>query len=538
MAVASEAGGGKATAQAERSLRRRLGDSFLRLAGWLGSDAVVLAELSEAANFPCLLTDAEGTVIIANRAYHRFADVGSSAPGLFEILPEAKSKLESVLGEINESGQARFMVERQGPTGATQWLKISATRLDAPKVRIAWYIDDVSAQQHLSDHHAAERLQLGGILDGASIGCCIVDDQDRLLACNQTFAGWLAPGVEAIDLGTPIAELAELDGGFTISRQEETHCAIGETREARLRLQDGRVVDVVAMQSESQDLVSGARQTLSVFRNLSLEREQEAALALAEARFQRFFDYAPVAVATVDGAGRISDANPAFRGMVMDGGEVLGRPLAEFIIADDRDSVAQLIGDARIGVGLDASREVRLDPARMGERLMQLYLSRLEDESGAGSGLLLYFMDTTEQRNLEAQFAQSQKMQAVGQLAGGVAHDFNNLLTAIIGHTDLLMLRFHPGDEAFPDMMQIKQNANRAANLIRQLLAFSRRQTLRPKVLSMTDVLAELTHLLRRLIGENIELRVVHGRDLHLVEADQNQLEQVIINLAVNARMQ
>lgn len=167
---------------------------------------------------------------------------------------------------------------------------------------------------------------------------------------------------------------------------------------------------------------------------------------------------------------------------------------------------------------------------------MQLYLSRLEDESGAGSGLLLHFMDTTEQRNLEAQFAQSQKMQAVGQLAGGVAHDFNNLLTAIIGHTDLLMLRFHPGDEAFPDMMQIKQNANRAANLIRQLLAFSRRQTLRPKVLSMTDVLAELTHLLRRLIGENIELRVVHGRDLHLVEVDQNQLEQVIINLAVNAR--
>ncbi|MDP6874929.1 MAG: response regulator, partial [Alphaproteobacteria bacterium] len=124
----------------------------------------------------------------------------------------------------------------------------------------------------------------------------------------------------------------------------------------------------------------------------------------------------------------------------------------------------------------------------------------------------------------------------VGQLAGGVAHDFNNLLTAMIGHCDLLLLRARPGDETFPDIMQVKQNANRAANLVRQLLAFSRQQTLRPKVLSLTDVLAELTHLVRRLIGENIELRIEHGRDLGLVKVDQGQFEQVVINLAVNAR--
>jgi two-component system, cell cycle sensor histidine kinase and response regulator CckA len=124
----------------------------------------------------------------------------------------------------------------------------------------------------------------------------------------------------------------------------------------------------------------------------------------------------------------------------------------------------------------------------------------------------------------------------VVQLAGGVAHDFNNLLTAMIGFCDLLLLRFRPGDPSFADIMQIKQNANRAANLVRQLLAFSRQQTLQPRVLSITDVLAELSHLLHRLIGENIELKVVHGRDLGLVKVDQGQLEQVIINLAVNAR--
>ena len=149
---------------------------------------------------------------------------------------------------------------------------------------------------------------------------------------------------------------------------------------------------------------------------------------------------------------------------------------------------------------------------------------------------MLHFIDVTEQKNLEVQFAQSQKMQAVGQLAGGVAHDFNNLLTAMIGFCDLLLMRFRPGDPSFADIMQIKQNANRAANLVRQLLAFSRQQTLQPRILDITDVLVELSHLLRRLIGENIELKVVHGRDLGLAKVDQGQLEQVIINLAVNAR--
>ena len=157
-------------------------------------------------------------------------------------------------------------------------------------------------------------------------------------------------------------------------------------------------------------------------------------------------------------------------------------------------------------------------------------------DTARGGGIIVHFIDTTEQKNLELQFVQSQKMQAVGQLAGGIAHDFNNLLTAMIGFSDLLLLRHQPGDQSFADIMQIKQNAIRAGNLVRQLLAFSRQQTLQPRVLSITDILAELSHLLRRLIGENIELKMVHGRDLGSVKADQVQLEQVIINLAVNAR--
>jgi two-component system cell cycle sensor histidine kinase/response regulator CckA len=127
-------------------------------------------------------------------------------------------------------------------------------------------------------------------------------------------------------------------------------------------------------------------------------------------------------------------------------------------------------------------------------------------------------------------------MQVVGQLAGGVAHDFNNILTAIIGHCDLMLMRHTPGDSDYDDIQQIKSNSNRAAGLTRQLLAFSRQQTLRPQVLQLPDVVSEVSHLLKRLLGENVELVVKHGRNLGPIRADPGQLEQVIVNLAVNAR--
>lgn len=127
-------------------------------------------------------------------------------------------------------------------------------------------------------------------------------------------------------------------------------------------------------------------------------------------------------------------------------------------------------------------------------------------------------------------------MQAIGQLAGGIAHDFNNLLTAISGHCDLLLLRHDQGDTDYGDLVQINQNANRAAALVGQLLAFSRKQTLRPETLDMRDTLSDLTHLLNRLVGETVSLTLSHDPVLGAIKADKRQLEQVIMNLVVNAR--
>jgi len=141
-----------------------------------------------------------------------------------------------------------------------------------------------------------------------------------------------------------------------------------------------------------------------------------------------------------------------------------------------------------------------------------------------------------DSRRFEAQLAQTLRLKAVGQLAGGIAHDFNNLLTVMIGFCDLLLLSHPPGDPSFADIMQIRKNAERAANLVRQLLAYSGRQTLQPRVVSLVDVLAELTPLLRRLVGRHVELRLEQGGDLYPVLVDPGQLEQVITNLVVNAR--
>ncbi|WP_420391530.1 ATP-binding protein [Acuticoccus sp.] len=230
---------------------------------------------------------------------------------------------------------------------------------------------------------------------------------------------------------------------------------------------------------------------------------------------------AAAAVAREDGA--ILASNAAFRSVA-----AVGTTFAD-ALAVDRATVGRLVAEAhRAG----ASR-AEVVAAGASERRMRLAAKPFP---GSVDAVLVCVSDVTDQSELEAQIAQSQKMQAIGQLAGGIAHDFNNVLTAILGFSDLLLQNHRPSDPAFRDIMNIKQSAQRAAGLVKQLLAFSRRQTLRPTVVNLNDVLADLSIMLDRLIGEPIRLELSYGRDLWPVLADQSQLEQVVINLAVNAR--
>ncbi len=210
----------------------------------------------------------------------------------------------------------------------------------------------------------------------------------------------------------------------------------------------------------------------------------------------------------------------------------IGRYLGDLVEGLGR-SIPDWLSDAAEKPGEMFSEFVRAK-GRSKDVFLQISLTPVTDDGE--TALVVVLNDATKLKTLEAQFVQSQKMQAIGQLAGGVAHDFNNLLTAISGHCDLLMLRHDAGDPDYADLVQINQNVNRAASLVGQLLAFSRKQTLKPEVIDIRDTLDDLTHLLNRLVGERISLAVSHDPEKLQIRADKRQLEQVIMNLIVNAR--
>lgn len=239
----------------------------------------------------------------------------------------------------------------------------------------------------------------------------------------------------------------------------------------------------------------------------------------------------PVPLLKVDADGVITASNKEARSLfeidsteglkfdeLLDG---LGRPIEDWL------------KEAILGKGGHASQFLRGRGSHH-ETYIQVTLNL--SNGAEGRHLIAVLNDVTEFKTLEARFVQSQKMQAIGQLAGGVAHDFNNLLTAISGHCDLLLLRHSKGDPDFSDLDQIHQNAKRAAGLVRQLLAFSRKQNLQPEIIDLRDTLSELTQLLNRLVSEKIKLSFSHGENLNTIKADKRQLEQVLMNLVVNAR--
>ena len=243
------------------------------------------------------------------------------------------------------------------------------------------------------------------------------------------------------------------------------------------------------------------------------------------------FEHVPVALMKFTLDGSLAAANRVareFLGLAIGSGamfhdlfEGLGRPVSDWL-AD--------VGAERVPGGAEVLR------LRSGEAEVFLQITLRRIVEAGRPAVLAVLQDATALKTLEAQFVQSQKMQAIGQLAGGVAHDFNNLLTAISGHCDLLLLRHDREDSDYADLVQIHQNANRAASLVGQLLAFSRKQTLKPERLELQDVLSDLAHLLNRLVGERIRLQLMHSTGLGAIRADKRQLEQVLMNLVVNAR--
>jgi two-component system cell cycle sensor histidine kinase/response regulator CckA len=494
----------------------------------------ILSQALDASPDAELILAPSGRAVHTNMAFHRLFPGWDEKP--LERMaravgedPQAQADFRRLRDQAAAGGRAIAALFLRDARGGAGWFNISVNPIAGRPGYSFWNLQDITARREMEAVLHDERDKLVDFLDNAPIGFYSVDGSGRFLLVNRSLAEWLGTTAAEMVAGArlhdflldPPAGAAPWDpfGGAEQVRHGEII----------LKGRQGRIVHAWIGQSV---VGSGAGlRTRSVVRDLTPEREWET----ARERFHRFFTNAPVGIALLDAQGRIEEANRVVGDLLDTPAPLLiGRELVGFLAAEDRAEMAARLAGAGGGGRPHEPLEVRLQHPR--ERTLAIFLSRLDETRGGEGGVILHVIDVTEQKNLQIQFAQSQKMQAVGQLAGGVAHDFNNLLTAMIGFCDLLLLRCRPGDPSFADVMQIKQNANRAANLVRQLLAFSRQQTLRPRVLDITDVLVELSHLLRRLIGENIELQVVHGRELGLAKVDQGQLEQVIINLAVNAR--
>jgi two-component system cell cycle sensor histidine kinase/response regulator CckA len=240
----------------------------------------------------------------------------------------------------------------------------------------------------------------------------------------------------------------------------------------------------------------------------------------------------PLGLALADRDGRFLFMNEAFEHAAgLQPGDAPLYP-GDLVVKEDKAAVSDAV--RRFAAGQRHSGDLAVRLIHRAEESVALTIGGARGLGDAA--VLLSLKDSSEENRLKRQVAQATKMQAVGQLAGGVAHDFNNILTAILGHCDLMLMRHTPGEADYDDIQQIRHNSNRAAGLTRQLLAFSRQQTLRPQVLQLPDVVSETSNLLKRLLNEQVDLIVKHGRNLGPVRADPGQLEQVIVNLAVNAR--
>ncbi|MEW9805416.1 cell cycle histidine kinase CckA [Mesorhizobium marinum] len=503
-----------------------------------------------------VVTDTKGRVVYANKAYGDMTGASSAADirtveNLLSDVPEASSVVYRIASGLRDgiAGDGEFRLSqaiRPGSEPGARWYRVGARAFNAPGQRqplLAWQLDDISRERAEQERFFLDLQKAIDHLDHAPAGFFAADQEGRVTYINATLAEWL--GIDLASFTPGAIALTEIVAGDGMALIRSVRADPGTTRNAVIDLDlettTGEALPVRFMHrvSASRDGVAGPSRTIVL--NRAEGEDASAALRASEVRFTRFFNSTPMAIAGVDLQGRIVRTNAPFLSLfasVVDRDAVDHKVRLDTVIHErDRQAFAAALEKARLRQADIAPIDTVLPNNE--ERHIRFYVNAVAEGTGgegAEEAAIVYAVDTTEQKALEGQMAQSQKMQAVGQLAGGIAHDFNNVLTAIIMASDLLLTNHRPSDPSFPDIMNIKQNANRAASLVRQLLAFSRKQTLRPEVLNLTDVLADLRMLLARLVGNQIKLKVDHGRDLWPVKVDIGQFEQVVVNLAVNAR--
>jgi two-component system, cell cycle sensor histidine kinase and response regulator CckA len=510
------------------------------------ADDPVTSRIADHAYDGLAVTDSRGHVVYSNAAYLALTGAATALEArpverVFIGNPDVSEAVFRLLKAAREGKRQQEEVRIASTEGSHgRWLRMRVRPLGKSKREAkyaVWSISDITRDRERQEDVFQELQHAIEYLDHAPCGFFSVNAAGDLVYVNATLANWLDH--DLAEIGSGGLKLTDIVSGDGASLLTSIPPVPGEVKtevfDIDLRMRGGKTMPVRLYHKLAfgADGVPGASRTLVISRARDERSDPQRA---AEVRFMRFFDHTPMAIATVDRSGAVVRANARFaklaQGLSPDG--AASKSIVAAVNVRDRNLLVAAINQAAEGQGDIAPVEAMLDGAK--ERWGQFFVTAVEEGERETEAAIVYILETTERRTLENQINQSQKMDMVGQLAGGIAHDFNNVLSAIMMANDFLLNAHKPTDPSFQDIMQIKQNATRAATLVRQLLAFSRRQTLRPQVLDLGDALSDLTMLLRRLIGEKVKLDLVHGRDLWPVKVDVSQFEQVIVNLAVNAR--
>jgi two-component system, cell cycle sensor histidine kinase and response regulator CckA len=393
---------------------------------------------------------------------------------------------------------------------------------------------DVTERKRAEETLRWEQYLVTTLLEHTPDAIYFKDTESRFLRVNR---GW----AQRCGVADPAAAVGKTDADF-FSRE---HAEAARQMEQDIMRTGRPVVGLEEMETwpdrpgawvsttkmPLRDAAGAITGTFGISRDITEQKAAGEALRRSEAEFRGLVEHAPVGIYRATRDGRFLTVNPALVRMLGYGWveELLRLDVARDVYVNP-DEPERLIRESPLHAEIVWKRK---DGTPITVELTSHHIPSPDGREDAFEGVVV---DVTQQRSLEAQFRQAQRLEAVGRLAGGVAHDFNNILTAITGYSDLLLEDLGPEDPKRPDVEEIQAAARRAAALTRQLLAFSRKQVFQTRVLDLNEVVRTLENMLRRLIGEDIKLEVALASGLGAVRADPGQIEQVILNLAVNSR--
>ena len=468
------------------------------------------------------VTDRAGRLVCANLRFEQWFGAAHAPPRLPVDAPSSDRLARAARNAWRDGRGRADLVESTDEANRGRW-KAEVERTGRGEDFLVWRFTGILAVDPVVELVQQLDGKLGRALALAGIAAAIVDPDGTIRAASNGFA------LRAT--GDPLAALTGREFVSLLQQDESDRItwARDGQRGAPLTLYYLPVADPDAPGDPDPETTPSLMLLIDPGVGLGGGSAEGSGAA---PHLEALLSQLPLGLAMADRDGRLLFANVAFMRAAGQDGEAPPTFPTDLVVREDKGALADAI--RRFGQGPSASGDIAIRLVSQPDDPVSLSLAGVR---GLGeASVLLGLTDSTEEVRLKRQVAQATKMQAVGQLAGGVAHDFNNVLTAILGLCDLMLLRHTPGDSDYDDIQQIRANSNRAASLTRQLLAFSRQQTLRPEVLQLPDVVSDVSQMLRRLIGEKIKLVVTHDRDLGPVRADPTQLEQVIVNLVVNGR--